>query len=131
MYSQTQKTRELKHDTKKTFKPQKEKQKRKRKEQKEIQNQLENKVQSSNEYISIVFVQSLRHFRLFAILWTAAHQASLSFTISWSLLKLMSIKLVMPPNHLILCLPQSSRIGKMHLWSSKLCSCLPLGRVSG
>ena len=36
-------------------------------------------------------------------LWTAACQASLSFTISWSLLKLMSIRLVMPPSHLILC----------------------------
>ena len=35
--------------------------------------------------------------------WTAAHQASLSFTISQSLLKLMSIELVMPSNHLILC----------------------------
>ena len=37
--------------------------------------------------------------------WTAAHQASLSFTISWSLLKLMSTELVMPSNHLILCHP--------------------------
>ena len=37
--------------------------------------------------------------------WTAACQASLSFTISWSLLKLMSIKSVMPSNHLILCHP--------------------------
>ena len=37
--------------------------------------------------------------------WTAAHQASLSFTISQSLLKLMSIELVMPFNHLILCHP--------------------------
>ena len=37
--------------------------------------------------------------------WTAAHQASLSFTISWSLLKLMSIASVMPSNHLILCHP--------------------------
>ena len=37
--------------------------------------------------------------------WTAAHQASLSFTISWSLLKLMSIESVMPSNHLILCRP--------------------------
>ena len=37
--------------------------------------------------------------------WTAAHQDSLSFTISWSLLKLMSIKSVMSPNHLILCHP--------------------------
>ena len=37
--------------------------------------------------------------------WTIAHQASLSFTISWSLLKLMSIESVMPSNHLILCCP--------------------------
>ena len=38
-----------------------------------------------------------------ATAWTAAHQASLSFTISWSLLKLMSIELVMPSSHLIQC----------------------------
>ena len=37
--------------------------------------------------------------------WTAAHQASLSFTISWSLLKLLSIEFVMPSNHLVFCLP--------------------------
>ena len=37
--------------------------------------------------------------------WTAAHHASLCFTISWSLLKLRSIELVMPPNRLILCHP--------------------------
>ena len=37
--------------------------------------------------------------------WTAAHQASLSFTISWSLLKLMCIESVMPSNHLIFCHP--------------------------
>ena len=42
---------------------------------------------------------------LFVIPWTTAHQASLSFTISWSLLKLMSTELVMPSNHLILCHP--------------------------
>ena len=42
---------------------------------------------------------------LFVTSWTAAHQASLSFTISHSLLKLMSTKLVMPPNHLFLCHP--------------------------
>ena len=40
---------------------------------------------------------------LFATLWTAACQASLSFTVSWSLLRLMSIESVMPSNHLILC----------------------------
>ena len=42
---------------------------------------------------------------LFATPWTAAHQASLSITNSWSLLKLMSIESVMPSNHLILCRP--------------------------
>ena len=42
---------------------------------------------------------------LFATPWTAARQASLSLTISWSLLKLMSIESVMPSNHLILCRP--------------------------
>ena len=56
----------------------------------------------------IVIVQSFSHVGLFVTPWTAACQASLSFTISWSLLKLMSIKLVMPSNHLILCLPFSS-----------------------
>ena len=53
----------------------------------------------------IIVVQSLSHVRLFATSWTAAHQASLSFTISWSLLKLMSIESVMSSNHLILCCP--------------------------
>ena len=43
--------------------------------------------------------------QLFATLWTTAHQAFLSITNSWSLLKLMSIKSVMPSNHLILCHP--------------------------
>ena len=50
-------------------------------------------------------VQSLSHVRLFATPWTAACQPSLSFTNSQSLLKLMSIKLVMSSNHLILCQP--------------------------
>ena len=50
-------------------------------------------------------VQSLSCVQLFATPWTAAHQASLFITNSWSLLKLMSIKLVMPSNHLILCRP--------------------------
>ena len=47
----------------------------------------------------------LSRFRLFATPWTAACQASLPITNSQSLLKLMSIKLVMPFNHLILCQP--------------------------
>ena len=48
-------------------------------------------------------VQSLSHVWLFATPWTAAHQASLSITNSQSLLKLLSIELMMPSNHLILC----------------------------
>ena len=50
-------------------------------------------------------VQSISHVQLFAIPCTAAHQASLSITNSQSLLKLTSIELVMPSNHLILCCP--------------------------
>ena len=50
-------------------------------------------------------IQSLSLVWLFATPWTAAHQASLSITNSWSLLKLMSIELVMPSSHLILCHP--------------------------
>ena len=53
----------------------------------------------------VVAVQSLSCVQLFKTLWTAALQASLSFTISQSLLKLMSIESVMPSNHLILCRP--------------------------
>ena len=50
-------------------------------------------------------VQSLSHVWLFASPWTVACQASLSFTISRSQLQLMSIKSVIPSNHLILCCP--------------------------
>ena len=50
-------------------------------------------------------VQSLSHVRLFATPWTAARQASLSITNSWTLLKPMSLELVMPSSHLILCCP--------------------------
>ena len=53
----------------------------------------------------IVVIQLLSHVLLFVTPWTAAHQASLSFTISQSLLKLISIELVMPSNHLVLCCP--------------------------
>ena len=58
---------------------------------------------SSILQISISSVQSLSPVRLFATPWTAAHQASLPITSSWSLLKLTSIESVMPSNHLILC----------------------------
>ena len=50
-----------------------------------------------------VVVQPLSRVQLFATPWTAAHWASLSFTISWSLLKFMSFESVMLFNHLILC----------------------------
>ena len=50
-------------------------------------------------------VQLLNRVRLFVTPWTAAHQASLSITNSQSLLKIMSIELVMPSNHLTLCHP--------------------------
>ena len=54
------------------------------------------------EFISI---QLLSHVQFFVTPWTAAHQACLSITNSQSLLKLMSIKSVMPSNHLLLCHP--------------------------
>ena len=69
------------------------------------------------DYVDLVFmlvlfdiyvyqsVQSLSHVQLFATPWTAARQASLSIINSRSLPKLMSIELVMPSNHLILCRP--------------------------
>ena len=50
-------------------------------------------------------VQSLNHGQLFVTPWIAACQAFLSITNSWNLLKLMSIRLVMPSDHLILCCP--------------------------
>ena len=62
------------------------------------------KTKEHKRIISVV-VQLLSHVRLFATPWTAAHLASLFFTISRSLLKLMSIESSMPSNHLILCCP--------------------------
>ena len=60
-----------------------------------------------NNVVDLTFVvfQLLSHVQLFVTPQTAAHQASLSFTNSWSLLKLMSIESVMPSNHLIICGP--------------------------
>ena len=55
--------------------------------------------------IAVVFVQSLSCIWFFSTPWTTAPQAVLSFTISQSLLKLTSIELMMPSNHLILCCP--------------------------
>ena len=55
--------------------------------------------------VPIAAVQSLSWVWLFPTIWTAEHQASLSFTNSWSFLKLISFESVMPSNHLILCPP--------------------------
>ena len=63
------------------------------------------KVTSLGLNISLSSVQSLSRVRLFATPWTAAGQASLYITNSWSTPKSMSIESVMPSNHLILCCP--------------------------
>ena len=70
----------------------------------------------------MVVVKSLSRVWLLVTTWTAAHQASLSFTISQSLLKFMSIESVMPSNHLVLCrplllLPSISLHRVRHNWS--------------
>ena len=83
-------------------------------------------IYSSNCYV-IVVVQSISHVQLFATPWTAAHQASLSITNSWSLLKLMSIELVMPSNHLIICHPlllMPSVFPSIRVFSNDLTLCI-------
>ena len=72
-------------------------------------------------------VQSLSRVQLFVTLWTAAHQASLSITNSWSSPKPMSIELVMPSNHLILCRPLlllSSIFPSIRVFSNKSALCM-------
>ena len=72
-------------------------------------------------------VQLLSHVWLFATPWTAACQASLSITISQSLLKLMSIESVMPSNHLILCCPLlllSSIFPSIRIFSNESLLCI-------
>ena len=54
-------------------------------------------------YVQFSSVQLLSHIQLFVTPWTATHQSSLSISNSWSLPKLMSIELMVPSNHLILC----------------------------
>ena len=56
---------------------------------------------------AVIVVQSLSHVQLFATPWTETRQGPLSFTISQSLLKFMSIESMMLSNHLILCCPSS------------------------
>ena len=71
-----------------------------------------------------IAVHSLSCVWLFVTPWSAAHQASLFFTISWSLLKLMSIESVIPSNQLILCCPlpllPSPAFPSIRVFSSKL-----------
>ena len=72
-------------------------------------------------------VQSLSHVQLFVTPWTAAHQVFLTTINSWSLLKLMSVELVMPSNHLILCRPLlllPSIFPGIRVFSSKLVLCI-------
>ena len=72
-------------------------------------------------------VQSLNHVLHFATLWNAACQASLSFTNSQNLLKLMSIESVMPSSHLILCHPLlllPSIFASIKVFSNKLAPCI-------
>ena len=74
-----------------------------------------------------VVVQSLSRVQLFATPWTVAHQASPSFTISWSLLKFMSIGSVMPSNYLILCHPLlllPSTFPSIRVFSNVLALCI-------
>ena len=86
----------------------------------------------SSEKVVLIFqcifvvVQSLSCARLFATPWTATCQASLSFTISQSLLKLMSIESVMPSNHLILghCLLLPSIFPSIRIFSNELALCI-------
>ena len=66
---------------------------------------MTNSIKIGNIVIVAVVVQSLSLVQLVVTPWTAAHQAPLSLTNSWSLLKLISIKSVMPSNHLILSSP--------------------------
>ena len=77
--------------------------------------------QTAREYVAIF--QSFSCVQLFATLWTAARQASLSFTISQSLLKLMYIQSVMPSNHLILHQPLllPSIFPSIRIFSKALC----------
>ena len=70
--------------------------------------------------LSVYCYCSVHCVRLFVTPWAAVHQASLSFTISWSLLKLMSIESVMPSNHLILCLLLPSIFPSIRVFSSEL-----------
>ena len=77
--------------------------------------------------VSLIYCCYCRsRIQLFVNPWTVAHQASLSFTISWSLLKLTSVESVMPSNHLILCHPLllPSVIPSIGVFSSESVLCI-------
>ena len=80
-----------------------------------------------NSFSVVVVVQSLSLVWLFATPWTAACQVSLSFTISWSLLRFMSIESLMLSNRLILCCPLlllPSVFPSIRVFSNKLAICI-------
>ena len=80
-----------------------------------------------NTYHQEFVVQPVSRVRLFETPWTAAFQASLSFAISRSLLKLMSIESVMPSNYLIFCLPLfllPSIFPRIRVFSSESALCI-------
>ena len=70
--------------------------------------------------LAVVVLQLLSHILLFMTPWTAAYQASMSFTISQGLLKLMSIELMMPSNHLNFCLLLPSIFPSIGVFSNEL-----------
>ena len=73
--------------------------------------------------LSVIVIHSFSHVQLSVTVWTAARLASLSFTISWSLLKLMSVESMMSSDHLILCcpfLPLPSILPSIRLFSNEL-----------
>ena len=76
--------------------------------------------------MSVSSVQLLSRVQLFGTPWTAAHQASLSITNSWTLLKLISIASVMPSNHLILRCPllQSLIFNSIRVFSNESAFCI-------
>ena len=79
------------------------------------------------EKLVVFVVQLLSHVWLFVTPWTAACQASLFFTISWSLFKFVSILSVMPSNHLILCGPLlrlPSILPSIKVFSNKSALCI-------
>ena len=82
---------------------------------------------STSTSLSIIMYciyQLLSHVRLFVTQWTAEHQASLSFTISQSLLKLMSIESVMPSNHHPLSSPSPSIFPSIRVFSNESVLCI-------